>query len=186
MFAVLFFTGCLTCEYKEYKFEFTGKNSGTLTIKYKNIISQKDDKELTAREEVESDYRELIDKYILGTSIEEEYPEAKVLSKKLYEENNQLCAEVVLSFEDISNVNIYKIDKKSPFMLNLGSQSYMGLQIENYFDSNGDLGPAYFPVVMWSSKSKILELTTTITTPDEESISLLNTWKKDELNKTEE
>jgi hypothetical protein len=178
--AALFFSSCLTAEYKEYKFELTGKNSGILTITYRNLISQKDDDELTVREEVQKDYDELINSYINGSSMETEYPEAKILSKKLFEENNQLCAEIVLEFDDISDVNLYKFDKKSPLMLSLGNSAYMGLMIENFFDSNGDLGPAYFPVVIWDNKEKNLELTTTITTPDEESVSLLNTWKKDE------
>lgn len=177
--ATIVLSGCLTAEYKEYKFEFTGKNSGILTITYRNIISQKDDDELSVREEVQQDYDELINSYILGNSIETEFPDAKIKSKKLFEEDNQLCGEVVLEFDNISDVNLYKYNKKSPFMYSLSSSSYMGLMIENYFDSNGDLGPSYFPAVIWETKTKILELTTTISTPDQESVSLLNTWKKD-------
>jgi len=173
------FSSCLTAEYKEYKFEFTGKNSGVLTITYRNLISQKDDEELSVKEEVQKDYDELINTYISGTGLETEYPEAKIVSKRLFEENNQLCGEIIMEFDDISDVNLYKFDKKSPYMYNLGSVSYMGLLIENYFDSNGDKGPAYFPIVIWDKKEKNLELTTTITTIDDESVSLLNIWKKD-------
>ena len=44
-FLALLISGCLTVEKKEYTFEFTGKNSGTLTIKYINIMSSMDDEE---------------------------------------------------------------------------------------------------------------------------------------------
>jgi len=172
-------TGCLTSETKEYKFEFTGKNSGKLTITYRNIMSQRDNEEITVKEEVEKDYEELLNKFIYGTSIEEQYPKANIVSKRLFEDNEQLCGEVILEFDDISDVNLYRYDKKAPYMYYIGSTEYMGLIIENFFDSNGDLGANNFPVVFWDKKLKNLELTTSITEPTEESISLLNAWLKD-------
>ena len=62
-------TGCLTSEYKEYKFEFTGKNSGKLTIVYKNIMSLKDNEDLTKDEEIKKDFDELINNYIDGNYV---------------------------------------------------------------------------------------------------------------------
>ena len=49
---------------------------------------------------------------------------------------------------------------------------------DDYYDSNGEQGPEYFPVVIWDKKAKVLEVTVELDTPDEEeTISLLSTWK---------
>ena len=163
-------SSCLTAQYKEYKFEFDGKTSGTLTVTHRNIYSTRYDDEMTVEEEMEEDYQEIMDDYINGTTIEDDYPNAKVVSKKMFEENHELCGEIVLKFDAIEDVNLYKYSKKAPYMFYLD---------DDYFDSNGEKGPEYMPVVIWDKKAKVLEVTVELDTPDEEeTISLLNVWKK--------
>ena len=79
--SVLFVSGCLTCEKKEYTFKFTGKDSGELTIKYINIMSTMDD----TVDVSEEDFTSLINDYLEGSEIESEYPDATVISKRLFE-----------------------------------------------------------------------------------------------------
>ena len=63
--AISLLSGCLTVESKEYTFKIKKNNSGTATIKYINIMTDKKD----STEGVESDFRELIDSYYNGDKI---------------------------------------------------------------------------------------------------------------------
>jgi hypothetical protein len=87
-------TSCLTVEKKEYKFELTGKNSGTLTIKYINIFASGID----SASQIADDFDDLKTNYIAGDKIEQDYPTATNIKKRLFEENGQLCAEVTMDF----------------------------------------------------------------------------------------
>jgi len=171
--SAILFTGCLTTEYKEYKFEFTGKGSGKLTIKYVNVMSKRDNEEITKKEEIDTDYAELLDKYVNGSEIENAYPNAKLVSKRLFEENYKLCGEVVFEFTDISQVNLYQYDKKSPLMYYLSS-----LSSEEFYQSNGKIGPDNMPVIFWDKGLKSLTLTTKVTEQNEETTSMLDMWKR--------
>lgn len=166
-------TSCLTVEKKEYTFEFTGENSGTLTIRYINILSVMDD----TTDVSAADFQELLDKYIEGDQLSQDYPGATNLRKKLYEDNGRLCAEIVLDFPDLAAARLYQYDRKSPLMLCI-SAAY---DSETYVTSNGTFGNDYMPVVFWPSGSKKLELTTSITAVDETTIPLVEAyrnWKK--------
>lgn len=168
--AIVVLSGCLTAQYKEYKFDFKDKTSGTLTITYVNIFSQ-----IYEDEDVDSvlngDFSELADDYLAGTTVEGDFPNAKVVSKRLFEDNNQLCGEIVLEFDDISDVNLFKYDKKGPYQFAIPSGD------EEFFDTNGEKPADYMPVVFWDKKMKNLEVTTTISEPEDTDKSLLSTWK---------
>lgn len=163
-------SGCLTVEKKEYTFEFTGKNSGILTIKYYNIMSVMDD----TLDVSDADFDELISSYLYGEEIENEFPYATNIQKNLYEEDGVLCAEVTLEFDDLEAAHLFQYDTKSPFMFNLGSS---WLDSETYFESNGVYGGEQMPVVFWDSGIKMLKLTTQITTPDETTMSLAGLYR---------
>jgi hypothetical protein len=167
--ALLFISGCLTCEKKEYTFKMTGKNSGTLTIKYINIMSSMDD----SLDVSDEDFMSLINDYYTGTSIEDEYPGTTLVDKKLYEENGVLCGEITLAFSDLSQVKIYQHDGKGAYMypLNCGS-----LDSETFDGGNGEYGGDNMPVVFWDQGSKSLTMTTTVTVPDETTLSLLDEY----------
>ena len=168
-FLDLLLSGCLTVEKKEYTFEFTGSNSGTLTIKYINIMSSKDDDLDVSKE----DFDELIKDYIEGEEIEKTYPNATNIKKRLFEENGKLCGEVKMNFTNLADVKLYKHSKKSPYMLCMKST----LDSETYVESNGSYGGEVMPVVFWSKKLKKLTVVTKIEDDTDDTISLLNQYK---------
>lgn len=164
------FSGCLTVQFKEYKFHFDSKNSGTLTITFKNIfsmISEGDDADST----VDADYNDLVNNYLKDTGIEDDFPDAEVVSKKLYEDNGMLCGQIVLKFTDPKQVNLYKYDKKSPWMFSLKAS-------ETFYESNGTYPGDYMPVVLWKKNIKDdLVVTVNVSEPESTDLSLLTTWK---------
>lgn len=160
---------CLTVERKQYTFEFTGKNSGKLTIKYINIMSDEDSAGYTRVQ----DFDELLSSYINGSKIEESYPEAQNISKRLYEENGVLCGEVIMNFPNLQAARLYQFDKKSPFMFYASS-----VDGESYIESNGSYGGDVMPVVLWPSKLKKLIVSTSVSKPSESSASLLDEYRK--------
>jgi len=166
---LLFISGCLTCEKKEYTFKLTGDNSGTLTIKYINIMSSMDD----SLDVSEEDFMSLINDYYTGSSIEDEFPGATLVEKKLFEENGVLCGQIVLAFSDLSQVKLYRYKGKGAFMfpLNCGS-----LDSETFDGGNGEYGGEKMPVVFWEQGEKTLGLSTYVTYPDETTLSLLDEY----------
>lgn len=162
-------TSCLTVEKKQYTFEMTGKNSGKLTIKYINILSDVDSAGYT---EVQ-DFDELLSDYINGSKIEESYPEAANIQKRLFEENGMLCGEVTMDFPSLSAARIFQFDKKSPFIFYASS-----VDGESYIESNGTYGGDNCPVVVWPAKLKKLIVTTSVTRPGDSHVSLLGEYAK--------
>jgi hypothetical protein len=167
---VVFMSGCLTCEKKEYTFEFTGKDSGLLTIKYINIMSTMDD----TVDISEDDFTSLIADYYEGSEVENGFPNSTMISKRLFEENGVLCGEIVFEFTGISAANLYQHKGKGPIMYCLGCNS---LDSEYFAESNGEYGGDIMPIVFWESGLKTLTLTTDVTFPDETTVSLLDHWK---------
>jgi hypothetical protein len=167
---VLFLSGCLTCEKKEYTFQFTGKDTGKLTIKYINIMSTMDD----TIDVSEEDFASLMTDYYEGSEIENEFPDATVIDKRLYEENGVLCGEVVLEFTGLAASHLYQHNGKGPIMYCLGCYS---IDSEYYNSSNGEYGSDIMPVIFWDDNLKTLTLTTDVTMPDETTLSLLDRWK---------
>jgi len=167
--AVLFMSGCLTCEKKEYTFEFTGKESGRLTIKYINLISTMDD----TTDVSEEDFSSLITDYYDGNEIENEFPDATLISKRLFEEDGVLCGEIVLEFAEKAMANLYQHKGKGPLMYCLGCYS---IDSEYFAESNGEYGGEIMPVVFWDSGMKTLTLTTDVTFPDETTVGLLDRY----------
>lgn len=167
-----FLTSCLTVEKKEYTFEMKDNKSGTLTIKFINILSMMDDTMNVS----ESDFSELIATYIEGTQIESDFESAILKNKRLFEEGGVLCGEAIIEFDDLSDVGLFRYKESGPFMFNISSY----LESETFLNSNGEYGGESMPVVFWSESLKTLKLTTSVTTPDETTIGLLslyNDWK---------
>ena len=169
----LVMSSCLTAEKKEYVFKFTGKNSGTLTIRYINLMSASDD----STDRSKQDFQELIDKYINGDQILKEYPTATNFRKQLYELNGQIYAEVVMDFPNLEAAKLYQYDANSPFMLCLTTEN----DTEHFLASNGIYGGKNMPVVLWNKDMKELHVTTSLTQPDQSTKSLTGAymvWKK--------
>lgn len=168
---VLFLSGCLTHKKKEYTFQFTGKDSGRLTIKFINIMSTMDD----TLDVSEDDFASLITDYYEGSEIENDFPDATLVDKRLFEENGVLCAEIVLDFPTLAACHLYQHHGKGPYMYCLGCYS---IDSEYFNSSNGEFGNDIMPVVFWEEKSNPLTLATDVTTPDETTMSLLDRWKE--------
>lgn len=169
LFSGLFLTSCLTVEKKAYTFEFTGENSGKLTIRYINILSVMDD----GNDVSATDFQELLDKYINGDQVAQDYPGATNIKTRLFEENDQLCGEISLTFNDLASARLYQYDRKSPLMMCI-SAAY---DSETYVSSNGSYGNDFMPVVFWPAGSKKIDVTTSVSTPDETSLSLLPAYR---------
>ncbi len=161
-------TSCLTVEKKEYTFEMKDNKSGTLTIKFINILSMKDD----TMDVSESDFTELLSTYIDGDQLESDFENATVKSKRLFEEDGVLCGEAIIEFNELGFVGLFQYDENCPFMFNVSSF----LESETFLNSNGDFGGDIMPVVFWPKGLKTLKLTTTVTTPDDSTIGLLSLY----------
>jgi hypothetical protein len=168
---VLFLSGCLTCEKKEYTFEITGIDAGRLTIKYINIMSTMDDTVDISDE----DFNSLIADYYQGAELENDFAEATVVSKRLFEENDVLCGEIVLEFANLAEGHLYQYRGKGPIMYCL---SCFAIDSEYYNESNGEYGGDVMPVVFWDQGLKTLTLSTDVTNPDETTIGLLDKYKE--------
>lgn len=169
-FIAFLLSSCLTVEKKEYKWEFTGENSGKLTITYINIMSDMDDS-LDVRQE---DFDDLLNTYLYGTDIDDRYPMASNIEKRLFVKNNQLWGEVVMEFDDLQAVHLYQHGKKGPFMFCVNTAA----DTESYEGSNGEYGGDYMPVVFWSPKEKQLTLTTLVQEQDESTLSMVEQYYK--------
>jgi hypothetical protein len=166
-------SSCLTTEKKEYIFKFTGKNSGTLTIRYINLMSASDD----STDHSKADFQELQNNYINGDLISKEYPTATNVKKQLFELNGQLYAEITMDFPDLEAAKLYQYDANSPIMFCLTTED----DAEHFVESNGNFGGKIMPVVFWDKDMKELRLTTSITQPDQSTKSLAGAyreWKK--------
>ena len=172
MLVVLLFivTSCLTVEKKEYTFELKDNNSGTLTIKFINIMSMMDD----TTDVSQSDFDELISEYIEGSEIEKDYQDATIRGKRLFMEEGQLCGEVIIDFENLAQVGLYQYENKGPYMFSVGNF----LDSETFMQSNGEFGGEIMPVVFWPKSEKTLKLTTHINEPDDSTLSLASEYEK--------
>lgn len=169
-FLAFFLSSCLTVEKKEYTWEITGDNSGKLTINYINIMSDMDDTLDVSAE----DFEELLNSYLYGTTIDDRYPMASNIEKRIYVQDNQLCAEVIMEFNDLQTVHLYQHEKKGPYMFCVNTAA----DTESYESSNGEYGGDYMPVVFWPYKSEQMNLTTFIQEVDESTLSLVGEYYK--------
>lgn len=168
-FLALLLSSCLTIEEKEYTFEIKEDGSGSLRIKYINILSMKDDTATVTK----SDFQELVTNYIEGDQLGQDYPDAVIRSKRIFEEGGVLCGEVIIDFKTLRSVGIYQYDPNCPYMFNINSF----LDSESFVSSNGEYGGDIMPVVFWPNNLSRLKLSTSITNPDETTISLLDEYR---------
>ena len=170
LFLVVAVSSCLTCEKKEYVFQLTGPNSGTLTIRFINIFANS----LDSAGELKTDYDELMGMWLNGEKIERDFPKATNIKKRLFEQDGQLCGEVSMEFKDLTAVRLYRHHRSGPFMFSLSATPDDG---ENFLQSNGDYGGEHMPVIFWPDDSRTLRFTTYIAKPDSTTVSMLNYWK---------
>lgn len=165
--SALFLHGCLTSEFKEYRFVFNSDGSGEGSIKFMNIVSEKEDEaDVSMR-----DFGELINNYLNGNKFENENFQYEVIEKKLFEENGQLCGIIKFKFASYEDAGFYKDEscECSPVMYYLRGVS------ESFSESNGKyLGEQKsFPVISWSDKTDEYYFRTYISVNMENAASLL-------------
>lgn len=144
-----FMSGCLTTEYKEYRFTINADGSGEGTIKYINLMSQV----ASEQDSPEFDFNDLIESYIQGSTVEQEYPKATVISKELIVEDGILNGYVKISFKSLDAVNLYKYNEESPLMF---------YSTEEYVESDGDYNADAMPVVFWPGETTAVYIKTLI------------------------
>ncbi|MBK6292529.1 MAG: hypothetical protein IPF59_12400 [Ignavibacteria bacterium] len=164
----LFVSGCLTAERKSYKITMTGKQSGTCTITFHNIVSPKEE----GRDISFKDFAELQTDYVEGDKIESEFPGCRNVKKRLYEKDGQLNGEFTFEFDSLSTLKMFKYDEKSPVMM------YFGSSQESFIESNGTYGGETMPVAFWPASTTQMTLTTKLSDPNPDAVSLVEQYRK--------
>ncbi len=169
----VFMASCLTVEKKQYSFTVKKDGSGSGTIKFINIVSQDDEDKDVSFE----DFGELMNDYYEGEQFETDHPNMTVTDKKLYEENDVLCAEVSFTFTHIDSIGFMKFEDCScaPLLYYLGSLS------ETFNSTNGTyLGEnTNMPFIKWGGKETKLNFETIVQENLSDCRSLLdlyNVW----------
>lgn len=167
---ILCLNSCLTCEKKEYVYQVLKNDKIRLTIKYINIYSSLID----SVGEINHDYDELIRFWLEGDKLERDFPKAKKVKKRLYEQDGMLNGEIVMDFDNYKDARLYRFMNKGPFMFSMSAVNDDG---ENFSQSNGDFGGEMFPVVTWSENMSTFRLITKIAPPDSTCVSMLDMWE---------
>ncbi|MBN1327394.1 MAG: hypothetical protein JW996_05530 [Candidatus Cloacimonetes bacterium] len=168
----LLFCSCLTTEYKEYRFKINRDGSGEGSVKFVNIMSEKEEGEESV---VFSDFGELIDNYLNGQTFEEENPNYQVTGKKLFEENGVLVGEVKFNFSSLESIGFYQAENCdcAPLMY------YMDGFSETFKETNGNYlgGDTVFPFIIWDNDITEVYIKTIVTEDISNGLSLLATYK---------
>lgn len=171
IFCIVFiFSGCLTVEFKEYTIRMKNDRSGEATIRFVNILSEADDTtDISA-----DDFQQLIEFYIEGNQLEKDNPGYHNAKKRLYEQDGVLVGEITFTFDSLSVLRIFKLDKDSPYMYFVGHP----LSSEQFVESNGTYGRDWMPVVFWPRDSNELTLKTKVVSEVSHQRSLLKNFKQ--------
>jgi hypothetical protein len=175
--AVVFITGCLSVEKKEYRFKINADGSGEGMIRFVNIVSQDDN----SKDVSFKDYAELVTDYLEGTKFEDDFPNMKVISKKLVEESGMLVGEVSFTFSAADSVGFFRYSNKdcAPLMYFLKNTN----QTETVMETNGKVitGVTEPPFIIWDSGAKECTFKTKLiedTTGTRNLVGLYHNWKK--------
>ncbi len=169
-------SGCLTCEKKDYVYTLNKDGSVNLTITFYNIMSSfsgsEDDDTVTPQSTIEDDFNDLMTNYIGGSQPENDYNNAIVESKRLYEDNGKLNGEVKLKFMNLADAGLFA-SKKHKLIIKDFCSSFS----ETLANTNGQYNGVN-PFVIWDIKASKLTYSTSVSSPYEESnSSLLPRWK---------
>lgn len=166
---VLFLTGCLTVETKEYYIKLTNSHAGEATIKFINIVSESDD----TTDITKDDFQQLIETYVSGGKLEKDNPGFRNVKKRLYEEKGVLCGEISFTFDSLSAIRVFKFDKDSPYMYYASNP----LSSETLVETNGTQGEQWMPMVFWKRDAKEFYVKTHISSEARFRKSLLNQFR---------
>ncbi|MCF7912134.1 MAG: hypothetical protein K9M99_06380 [Candidatus Cloacimonetes bacterium] len=170
----LVLTGCLTTEFKEYRFTINEDGSGSGSIKYINLVSAEDEGEDVSF----ADFQELIDDYLRGETFETDNPDYQVTSKELYEENGQICATLEFTFDHYSAADFFRYEQCncSPMMYYTGDISETVIEIDGEKISDNESIPVY----MWSPEVRNFYIKTSVNddmSNAHDFVDLFRLWK---------
>lgn len=168
-FPILFISGCISVEKKDYKIELSSSHSGKATIRFINILSSNED----GKDVSKKDFETFIEDYYEGPRYKEDYPGAYNFEKKFYEENGVLCCELTFDFDSLGTVGLFKFDDDSPYMFYNSSFSN-----EEIAETNGVLGGDKMPIIFWKKNIKTFEWKTNVQKDLTETVSLLERFKE--------
>ncbi|MCU0329890.1 MAG: hypothetical protein MUC47_02805 [Candidatus Kapabacteria bacterium] len=155
---------CLIVGKKTYKVVMTGQQTGTCTLTYSNIMSRPEDgKDVSFK-----DFATLVTEYLEGDKLEEDFPGATIISKKLFKRDGKLFGEFVFSFDTLATMKMYRYDTQSPLMMYVPSSNNQTIDA-----TNGIFGGDDMPVLFWPSTAKDLSFTMTSDDDDTTQISLV-------------
>ncbi len=144
----LILSGCLTSEFKQYFFKINADGSGSGIISFINIVSEEDEGENVSN----TDFDELINNYINGTSFEDANQNFNVISKELFVENGILNGQVEFTFDNFQEIGFYQYNNSehAPIMFYLGSlsetlESTDGEYLGGYTDEKEGI-----PMIVWA------------------------------------
>lgn len=170
LFALVTLNGCLTVEYKEYRFTLKNGQSGEATIRFINILSESDDTTDITRD----DFQTLLETYLSGNKLERDNPGFRNVKKRLYEDNGMLCGEVSFSFDSLSAVRLFKFDASSPYMYYASNP----LSSETLVETNGIVGEQWMPIVFWKRETREFYVKTKLSSEARFRKSLLKQYRE--------
>jgi len=170
-------SSCLNTEFKQYFFKINADGSGTGTIKFINIVSEEDEEQNVAT----TDFDQLINSYLNGTTFEEANPHFTVISKELFEENGVLNGQVEFTFDDFQDFGFYHYQRseQAPIMFYLGSLSETFLETDGEYIGGDEENE--IPMIVWAPGTT--EFTFKTVVKDEMSnahplLELFNLWNE--------
>ncbi len=167
----LFMTGCLTTEFKEYRFHINADGSGSGTVKFINIVSEEDEETDVS----DTDFDELINNYIEGESFETDNPFYQVSSKELFEEDGMLCGKVEFTFENYKEIGFYRFkdSAKTPVIYYLDDDSEVLIETDGVFYADNK----NVPISLWEPGTSDFFFKTSVKQDLSDSISLVEHYR---------
>ncbi|MER3524697.1 MAG: hypothetical protein C4326_11730 [Ignavibacteria bacterium] len=168
--ALVALNGCLTVEYKEYRFTLKNGQPGEATIRFINILSESDDTTDITRD----DFQTLLETYLSGNKLERDNPGFRNMKKRLYEDKGMLCGEISFTFDSLSAVRLFKFDACSPYMYYASNP----LSSETLVETNGIVGEQWMPIVFWKSDTREFYVKTKLSSEARFRKSLLKQYRE--------
>ena len=169
---IVFATGCLDVQYKDYEFILNPDGTWRGTITYRNIISRsEDDKDAS-----ETDFQQLINDYYLGNALVEDNHQFQNIEKDLYIEDDTLIGKMTFTFQSIDSMGFYK-DENSEYSSYF---FYDGTLKESLMKTNGEyLGEKRdFPLIKWGGEETHFTFSTASNQNMDDAVSLVNQYRE--------
>jgi len=168
---LIFLTGCLTSESKEYRFQVNPDGSGTGTITFVNIVSQDDEE----RDVSFKDFGELVTDYLEGSDFEDQNSAYHVTGKRLFERDGKLMGEIAFSFGSLDSIGFFRQPNCDCCPTLLYSEAFQ----ETYAESDGKyLGEtSATPFIQWAPGTKEFYVKTTVLDDLSNTRALLTHWQ---------